>query len=151
MAAAVVGTLGELGEMLALLAAAAGIDADHLQAVEEGADHRQAEQLLHGNEGDAWNLGSKQDAVDLGVMFAGEQRRSALGQIFSATQLDLHAADPAHAPHHRPGIAMQQAAQQHGRGNRHQDDAEQRRQHRQGVEVEVEGQRTDHDAPPLTC
>ena len=42
---------------------------------------------------------------------------------------------------------MQQAAQQDGRGDRHQNDAKQRRQHREGVEVDVEGERADHGVP----
>ena len=74
--AAVIGALGELGEILALLAAAAGVDADHLQPVEDGADHRHAEQLLHGDEGDAGDLGREQDAVDFGLVLAGEQCRA---------------------------------------------------------------------------
>ena len=41
---------------LALPAAAAGIDADHLQAIENGADQRISEQLLHRHKGDAMDL-----------------------------------------------------------------------------------------------
>ena len=73
VAAAVMGALGELGETLALPFAAAGIDADHLQAIEDGADHRIAEQLLHGDEGDAGNVGRQEDAVALALVLVGEQ------------------------------------------------------------------------------
>ena len=109
VAAAVAGALGELGEVLALLAAAAGVDADHLQAIEDGADQRIAEQLLHGDEGDAAGCrAASRMPSHLAVMLAGQQRGPVRGKISPAAHLDRHAADPAHAPDDGPRPAMQQ-------------------------------------------
>ena len=103
------------------------------------ADHGNAEQLLHGDEGDAGDQGREQDTIDLGVMLVGQEHRALLREELAAADLDLHAADPAHAPDDGLCPAMQQAAQQHRRRNRHHHDADQRRQHGEGVEIEVEG------------
>ena len=142
--AAVAGTLGELRQVFPFLAAAAGIDADHLQAIEDRADQRIAEQLLHGDEGDARNLGGEQDAVAFAVVLVGQQHRSAGRQIFTPTDLDLHAANPAHAPDHGARPIVQQAAQQHRGRDRDQKNAEDRRNQGADVEVGIESQGPDH-------
>jgi hypothetical protein len=82
---------------------------------------------VHGDEGDAVDVGRQQDSVDLAVMLARKQCRPLPGQELAAAHLDRHAADPAHAPAQRPGIALQQRPQRDRAWDRRQHDADQRR------------------------